>query len=150
MASGGDDTGESESRGNSGKHTGRESYRELALQLDPELESHPEDATEAERNAALPWRCQIVRIEEGGELDRALQCYVKRWQKRTGQKNIKRAPIIRGLLRIALLHTGCIGKAVDAPQKRGRKAKVKQLELWDPFGPVRELADVLGVNPVTK
>jgi hypothetical protein len=130
MASGRNDISASKSRGNGGQDSGREGYRELALQLDPELESHPEDATEAERNAALPWHCQIVRIEEGGELERALQCYIRRWQKRTGRKNIKRAPIIRGLLRIALLHTGCIGKAAEGNGKPGRKLKVRQLDLF--------------------
>lgn len=131
MAASRDDTSKGKSRGNGGNGTKGDGYRELALQLDPELASHPEDMTDAERNSALPWRCQIVRIEEGGELDRALLAYLERWKRRSGRK-IPTAVAIRGLLRIALLHTGCIGEAKLEPGKPGRKPKLRQLGLFGP------------------
>jgi hypothetical protein len=69
-----------------------------------------------------------VRIEEGGEIDRALACYVEGLKRRTGRKTITLAPVIRSLLRQALKQTGNL-KRVSRETERAGKAKMKQLGL---------------------
>lgn len=103
--------------------------------------------SEAEERSALGWRCQIVRIREGGELDRALALYVEGLKRRSGCKRIPLAPAIRGLLRIALLQTHSIKKVSRETERQGGK-KMKQLSftVCDPFAPVRELAKKLGAE----
>lgn len=133
MGTGRNNIGESQ-----GKRTGRANperagYRELALQLDPEADLHePPEWSEAEKRGALPWRCQIVRIEEGGELDRMLAGYLDRWKRRTGRK-IPTAVAVRGLLRIALLRCGCREKAPNVSRET-RAAKRRRLSQLDLFG----------------
>jgi hypothetical protein len=75
-------------------------------------------SSEAERAGAAPWHCQIVRIREGGALDRLVRDYIRDQLRYTKRRRVSRAQAIRELL------ASCI------PRKRRTLPEPEQMALF--------------------